>query len=51
MAVTIPNLSFPIPKETAPMAADKAKADSVDRRSRSLLKDLPVGAPKPAYAK
>ena len=47
MAVITPNPNVPVPKETTEMAAD-TKADSTDRQSRSLVKDMPLGAPKPA---
>lgn len=45
------NPNVPVPKETTPMAADKAKADSTDRQSRSLVKDNPVGPMVPANSK
>lgn len=48
----VPKQDAPAYPETAPMAADNTKrADSTDRQSRSLVKDLPPGAPKPANAK
>lgn len=48
MAFNTPNPNVPIPPETAPMAADSAKADSTDRSSKSLVKNLNPGALKPA---
>jgi hypothetical protein len=51
MTIIVPNPNVPIPKESAPMAAD-SKADSTnDRASKSLVKNMPVGTMKPANAK
>ena len=52
MAATVPDPSIPVPKETAAMAADATKrADSTDRQSRSLVRDMPVGPMTPANGK
>ena len=47
----VQNTDKPNYPETTPMAADKAKADSTDRQSRSLVKDNPVGPMVPANSK
>jgi hypothetical protein len=51
MTATTPDPSIPVPRETAEMAADATKADSTDRQSRSLVRDMPVGPMIPANGK
>ena len=49
MTIDVKALDAPVVKPTSPMAADATKrADSTDRLNRSLVKDMPLGAPKPA---